>query len=150
MILFATVAAASWVMVALAQQVWVIHLSRVISGFLFGIFQANGKVYNAEIAHPDLRGSLGTIIGNMFALGSMYTYLLGYFIHSWRTIAWLQLVPTCLMGISVFFVPDSPYWLVEKGRYEDAKESLVILRGSNYDVSDEYQVVLQKVPSEGS
>ena len=149
-LLSAPAAALTWVIIALSRQLWHILVSRVISGVIFGLFQANGKVYNAEIAHPDLRGSLGTIIGNMFALGSMYTYLLGYFIHSWRTIAWLQLVPTCLMGISVFFVPDSPYWLVEKGRYEDAKESLVILRGSNYDVSDEYQVVLQKVPSEAN
>ena len=71
MILFAPVAAASWVMVALAQQVWVILLSRVISGFLFGIFQANGKVYNAEVAHPTLRGCIGTLLGNMLALGSL-------------------------------------------------------------------------------
>ena len=71
MMLFAPVAAASWVMIALAQQVWVILLSRVISGFLFGIFQANGKVYNAEIAHPTMRGSLGTLLGNMLALGSL-------------------------------------------------------------------------------
>ena len=71
MILFAPVAAASWVMVALAQQVWVILLSRVISGFLFGIFQANGKVYNAEVAHPTLQGCIGTLLGNMLALGSL-------------------------------------------------------------------------------
>ena len=71
MMVFAPLAAASWVMVALAQQIWVILLSRVISGFLSGFFQANGKVYNAEIAHPTLRGSLGTLIGNMFALGSL-------------------------------------------------------------------------------
>ena len=56
------------------------------------------------------------MLGNMFALGSMYTFLTGYLVHSWRTVAWLQLLPSTLMGISVFFIPDSPYWLVEKGR----------------------------------
>ena len=106
--------------------------------------QANGKVYNAEIAHPDLRGSIGTMLGNMFALGSMYTFLTGYLVHSWRTVAWLQLLPSTLMGISVFFIPDSPYWLVEKGRLEDARQSLVVLRGSNYDVNDEFQEIVNK------
>ena len=134
----------TWVMVALSHQLWLILVARVISGIIFGVFQANGKVYNAEIAHPDLRGSLGTILGNMFAIGSIYTYVLGYFVQSWRTIAWCQVVPSCLLGVSVFFVPDSPYWLVEKGRYQEAKQSLVILRGSNYDVNEEYQEIVDK------
>ena len=140
----APISALTWVLVALSHELWLILVSRVISGVIFGVFQANGKVYNAEIAHPDLRGSLGTILGNMFALGSVYTYVLGYFVQSWRTIAWCQMVPSCLLGLSVFFVPDSPYWLVEKGRYQEAKESLVILRGSNYDVNDEYQEIVDK------
>ena len=140
----APLSALTWVLVALSHKLWLILVSRVISGIIFGVFQANGKVYNAEIAHPDLRGSLGTILGNMFAIGSIYTYVLGYFVQSWRTIAWCQVVPSCLLGVSVFFVPDSPYWLVEKGRYQDAKQSLVILRGSNYDVNEEYQEIVDK------
>ena len=61
-------------------------LCRVLSGILFGVFQAIGKVYNAEIAHRDLRGSLGTVISNMSAVGMIYTYTTGYFIHRsvWR------------------------------------------------------------------
>ena len=140
----APISALTWIMVALATDLWMILVSRVISGIMFGFFQANGKVYNAEIAHPDLRGSLGTILGNMFSLGSIYTYVTGYFIHSWRIIAWLQVIPCILMGIFVFFVPDSPYWLIEKGRYQEAQKSLTILRGSNYDINDEYQEILNK------
>ena len=50
----APIAALTWVMIALSHRVWVVYLARIMSGFLFGTFQANGKVYNAEIAHPDL------------------------------------------------------------------------------------------------
>jgi hypothetical protein len=131
-------------MIALSHTLWVILVSRVISGVVFGVFQANGKVYNAEIAHPDLRGSLGTIIGNMFALGSVYTYLTGYFVTSWRMVAWLQILPACLLGISVFFIPDSPYWLVEKGREEEARRSLITLRGSSYDIEEEFLEIVNK------
>ena len=144
LLLSAPVSAVTWIMVALSHQLWIIFVSRVVSGIIFGLFQANVKVYNAEIAHPDLRGSIGTILGNMFALGSMYTFITGYFITSWRNVAWLQLLPCSLMGLTVYFVPDSPYWLVEKGRLEDAKQSLVVLRGSNYDINDEFQEIVNK------
>ena len=59
----APVAAFTWAMVALAGNLPTILLSRLLSGVLFGIFQANGKVYNAEVAHPSMRGVLGTMIG---------------------------------------------------------------------------------------
>ena len=131
-------------MVALSHHIWVIFLSRIISGVIFGVFQANGKVYNAEIAHPDFRGSLGAIIGNMASLGSVYMYLTGYLVHSWRTVAWLQLLPVCIFGLSVCFIPDSPYWLVERGRVDDARRSLIRLRGNKYDVETELVEIVNK------
>ena len=134
----------TWAMIALSHSVWMILVSRVISGVVFGVFQANGKVYNAEIAHPDMRGSLGTIMSNMFALGSIYTYLTGYFVTSWRVVAWLQMLPACLLGISVLFIPDSPYWLVERGREEEARRSLSNLRGSSYDIEEEFLEIVNK------
>ena len=78
-ILCSPIAGLTWVMIATSHHVWAILLSRqvnavihdhlvsdksyftssnmfrIISGFLFGLFQANGKVYNAEISHPDVR-----------------------------------------------------------------------------------------------
>ena len=108
------------------------------------MFQANAKVYNAEIAHPDMRGSLGTIIGNMFALGSLFTYLSAYLVTSWRTVAWLQLVPCALLGLAVCFIPNSPFWLVERGREEEARASLTTLRGPHYDVEEELAEIVNK------
>merc|ERR1711892_1390362 len=127
----------TWAMIALTNHIQVILMSRVLAGVVFGVYQANGKVYNAEIAHPDMRGSLGTIMSNMFALGSIYTYITGYFISSWRVVA-------CLQGISVLFIPDSPYWLVERGREEEARESLIRLRGSSYDIEEEFLEIVNK------
>ena len=118
--------------------------SRILAGALFGVFQANGKVYNAEIAHPDMRGSLGTIIGNMYALGSLFTYLSGYFLASWRTVAWLQLVPCAALGLAVSFIPNSPFWLVERGREEEARASLRTLRGPDYCVEAELAEIVDK------
>ena len=140
----APLACLTWVLIAVSPSTMVVLVSRFLSGVLFGVYQATCKVYNAEIAHPDMRGSLGTIISNMYALGSLYTYILGSLIQSWRIIAWLQIIPCFLLGVSVFFVPDSPYWLVERGREEDARISLKILRGSGYNVEPELVEIINK------
>ena len=110
------------------------------------------------------RGSLGTIISNMFALGSLFTYTTGYFISSWRTVAWLQILPCALFGLSALLVslpvsmtlsvycdassvpqvPNSPYWLVEKGRDTEARASLRVLRGPRYNLEPELAEIVTK------
>ena len=80
----------------------------------------------------------------MAALGTVYTFVLGYFISSWRVIAWLLILPSIILGVAVFFAPDSPYWLLEKGKEEEARKSLSILRGKHYDIETEFQEMLTK------
>merc|ERR1711892_39207 len=140
----APISSLTWVMIAISHRVWVVYLSGLLSGVLFGIFQANAKVYNAEISHPDLRGSLGAMISNMLALGTVFTFILGYFISSWRLIAWVLILPSLILGVAVFFVPDSPYWLLERGREEEAKKSLSRLRGKHNNIEIEFVEMLKK------
>ena len=90
------------------------------------------------------RGSIGTVISNLFTLGCLYTYVSSYFIASWRTVAWLQLLPCALLGISCYFAPNSPYWLVERGREEEARKSLKVLRGPDYDLDEELAEIVAK------
>ena len=64
--------------------------------------------------------------------------------HSWRSLAWLQIIPCGLFGVSAYFVPNSPYWLVEQGRQEDAAIALRKLRGPNYDLAAELAEMVEK------
>ena len=43
------------------------------------------------------------------------------------------------MGTTMFFMPESPYFLLSKGKEEQAINALQWLRGNNYDVQDELQ-----------
>ena len=83
-------------------------------------------------------------------------------LHSWRLLAWLQIIPCGLFGVSAYFVPNSPYWLVEQGRQEDffvsfsgpffnisgrqedAAIALRQLRGPNYDLAAELAEMVEK------
>ena len=41
-------------------------------------------------------------------------------------------------------VPETPYWLIEKNRPDDAKDSLKFFRGLQYDISREFNEMLKK------
>merc|ERR1719285_155119 len=114
-----------------------IYVSRFISGILFGIFLANIYVYLAETAHPDMRGMLAALPSVMEALGYIFTYAIGYGIQNWRLVAWFELIAPVLLGVSAIFLPESPFWLVERGRDKEAYQSLRKLRGPDYDVQPE-------------
>ena len=79
-----------------------------------------------------MRGSLGAIIPAMASLGTLYTFLVstllanilltdsdqvGYLAESWRTVAYSQLASALLLGLATAIAPESPYWLVERGRW---------------------------------
>lgn len=54
-------------------------------------------------------------------------YTKGAFMN-WRLVAWLNIIYTLVPVILIqLFVPESPVWLVSKGRIEDAAKSLKYL-----------------------
>lgn len=50
---------------------------------------------------------------------------------SWRVLFGLQIVPTILMGVGSFWMPESPRWLALVGRYD---ETLAVLKRMHGDV----------------
>lgn len=51
------------------------------------------------------------------------TFLKGWF-FSWRVVAWSCLGYTVIPCILIMFIPESPAWLVSKGKIEQASTSL--------------------------
>lgn len=71
----------------------------------------------------------------------------------WRTIAAISTIFPILSITALFFVPESPHWLLLKGRFEEARKSLAWLRGWTpiYVIEEEYNQiydVLVRIPSE--
>lgn len=50
-------------------------------------------------------------------------------------------IPAIIQLIGFKFMPESPRWLIRRGRYQDALESLQKIRGSDADVNDEFESI---------
>ncbi|KAG5887749.1 hypothetical protein JTB14_016101 [Gonioctena quinquepunctata] len=80
-------------------------------------------VYVAEISRPDIRGSLSSVSTTFASIGMMLCFLKGCFFQ-WRTVAWMISVYSALPIVVLFFIPESPPWLVSKGKMKEAAASL--------------------------
>lgn len=111
-----------------------------VAMFIFArIFLGHGIVYAivagsallGELGHPKERQFLGSYFNAFYAVGA----LLGAGIviqtleiqsnWSWRLPSLLQAAPSLIQVATVFFIPESPRWLVSKDRQEEALELLI-------------------------
>jgi MFS family permease len=117
---------------------------RFIMGFGSNISNGTCPLLITEVAHPKHRGKITTIYNTLWYLGAI--------IAAWTCFGTLQnqtghiqwRLPTglqCLMpGIQLFAVwllPESPRWLISKGKEEQARRVLVKYHGNNDD-NDEF------------
>ena len=77
-------------------------------------------VYISESVHPNVRGSL-VVLPNLFmSLGLLLIWTLAYF-FSWKITAYLAMVAPVMLTFFMWFLPESPYWLVESHKFVEAK-----------------------------
>lgn len=53
----------------------------------------------------------------------------------------LAAVPAVLQFIGFLFMPESPRWLISKGRYDDARKVLQRVRGSAANIEEEFEAI---------
>ena len=77
-------------------------------------------VYIAETVHPKLRNNLIIIPDLFLAIGTLSAWVVGYFLD-WRNTAFVEMIPSALLILTMIFFPESPYWLVEAGKIDLAR-----------------------------
>ena len=94
---------------------------RVVAGcFSIGIF-LNAFTISIELVDIKYRQYLGLLINVPFAIGLMFVPMMAYFIQDWSL---LQLTLACIgMAVTIlgFFMPESPRWLLAKGKIDEVK-----------------------------
>jgi sugar porter (SP) family MFS transporter len=110
-------------------------VSRVIIGLGSVVVAGVGAPYITEIAHPAQRGTATALFLTFYSLGSItagWTTFSTFRIDgdaSWRIPSALQGLPSIVQVLLVWFVPESPRWLVSQGRVSEAFEMLVTYHG---------------------
>lgn len=123
-----------------ASQVTSILLGRLFIGFAIGIGSYTAPLYIAEVSPSSLRGGLVSLNQLAITLGILCSFLINYAFTSvegsWRWMFGIGLIPACLLTLGMFFLPESPRFLVKQNRMEEATDTLRQLRNST-DVNEE-------------
>jgi len=119
------------IITAIAPSPDVLIGGRLMLGLAIGIVSFSVPLYIAEIAPSEIRGRLVTFFQLAITIGILVSYLVGYAFadseNGWRLMFWAGFVPAAILFIGMFFVPESPRWLVSKGRTEEARAVLTRL-----------------------
>ncbi|XP_043273665.1 facilitated trehalose transporter Tret1-2 homolog [Venturia canescens] len=119
-----------WLTIALGQNFVYLVAGRLLCGLSAGLFGATSPVYIAETTHPRLRGLLITALSFAVTVGILFVHALGTWLD-WRLTAFItSVIPIACMGLGVF-IPESPNWLLSRGKREDALAAWTLLRGDH-------------------
>ncbi|KAF4695266.1 hypothetical protein FOZ60_005133 [Perkinsus olseni] len=137
---------------ALAHTSWQLLLERIIVGIVVGIESVAAPTYIGEASPTKIRGMLGAANQLASTVGNLIAYALGMAFRTqansvdpnatsqtfcnWRDVSWIYLIPSGLLGILVFLVPESPRWLAEHRGLDAAKKVLLRLHGTDENDPD--------------
>jgi len=110
---------------------------RIAVGFAIGIASFSVPLYLAEISPAKNRGALVSLNQLMITIGILISYISDYLIadnsntESWRWMFFIGLFPALVLLIGMFFVPETPRWLIGKGREAEGKAVLQKIEDPN-------------------
>ncbi len=102
-------------------------------------------IYIGEIAESSIRGGLLSLIQIMVSCGIIFVDVLNiYGFADWTVISGLRIaIPIIYVGCMMLFTPESPVYLCNNQRLDEAKKSLIKLRGQHVNVEPELQAILR-------
>lgn len=143
-------AAALFLAGALVQGAAPSHLifviARICGGMAVGAASVLSPAYISEVAPANIRGRLTTVQQIMIITGLTAAFVVNYFlaksagvstakfwggIDAWRWMFLMQAIPAAIFLLALFMIPESPRYLVSKGRQERAEGVLASLFGAD-------------------
>ncbi|KAL7624244.1 hypothetical protein AAE478_005803 [Parahypoxylon ruwenzoriense] len=132
-----------------ARSLQVLLVGELLGGLVLGCYVVIGPTYASEVCPMALRGFLtsytnlcfvtGQLLGNGITagtapIGNHWAYSIPFALQ-WFWVA--VIIP------GIFFIPESPWWLVRKGRTEDARDALRRLSSAKADVDATLAVITE-------
>lgn len=106
---------------------------RLAGGIGVGVSSVVAPLYISEIAPPSHRGRLVALFQFNVVFGILMAYLSNYILddgqpNDWRWMLGILALPSLLFFITLFFIPESPRWLIlKKGAIAEARAILQVV-----------------------
>ncbi|NIJ54609.1 sugar porter family MFS transporter [Dyadobacter arcticus] len=120
---------------------------RMLSGVAVGAAALVCPMYVAEISPSAMRGRMVSFYQLSIVIGILLAYLSNYLLlntgeNNWRWMFSSQSAPSLFFFFGLFFVSESPRWLIGKGRNTEADQILARIGGANYARAESDQITL--------
>ena len=143
MFLAAAMFLASAIGTALPREIWTFIVFRFLGGVGIGIASISTPMYIAEITPARIRGRMVAVNQIAIVGGIAATSFINYFIAQHGDQAWLidagwrwmfgtGIVPAVLFALLLEPIPESPRWLIEQRREEQARAILARVGGAAF------------------
>lgn len=111
--------------------------SRFMAGIGVGMASMLSPMYIAEVSPAALRGRMVAINQLTVVIGILVTNLVNYSLRNYGDDAWrwmfgLGAIPSIVFFLGVIWLPESPRWLVLKGKIDEARRILDKIGGTDY------------------
>ena len=132
---------------ALAQDVPMLIVGRLLMGLAIGLSAMIVPMYLSEISPPQLRGAIVFCFQLAITIGLLMAFIINYAFSAhgdWRMMFAIGIIPSIILGVGMLFLPFSPRWLVLKGKHKLAHKTLTRLRGHD-DVMAELEEIKETI-----
>ena len=164
MILSAILFSASAIGCALASSFNELVIYRIIGGVGIGVVSIISPLYISEVSVPQYRGRLVSLYQLAITIGFLGAYLVNYQLvlgadtaaqssnqwivkvfsdEIWRGMLGMETVPALLFFLIIFFIPESPRWLVLKNKEMRASRILQRIYGSKSESEVQINAIRQ-------
>lgn len=138
MMISGSVAFLAWLGVGLSPSSVGVLVSRAVSGMSMGGLTVVVNIYAIELADPDVRGMMGMMLNLGIMAGQLVTVSVGYDTR-YFVVALVDALIPAIFFLALIWLPESPSFLVLKGRDEEARKVIRQLRGEHINVNEEIQ-----------
>lgn len=132
-----------------APDIYHLILSRLFLGVAIGVSSFAVPLYIAEISPARPRGRLVSMFQLMITIGVLTSYLSDLFfadeqdISCWRPMFYVGVIPAMILLVGVYFVPETPRWLMSKGRIDESRKIL-----SRIEPEESVEIVIGQMEAE--
>ncbi|KAK8397842.1 hypothetical protein O3P69_004566 [Scylla paramamosain] len=139
----------AWLAITLTKKIWVLCLARFAQGMCLNTGGPSITTYLVETAHKNNRGwqtgtqylsrSIGLLVPAITTTANL----------SWRQTGIVCCVLSLVPIIGILLLPDSPRWLMTRGRNTEAQKALKYFRGECSEIESEYKEIVSQALKEG-